>query len=190
MSDEYGIVPVGKTWLSIQTETTLPPESINSQLLVLQTAFPTVVRNYDQFEFQAMQKLWYDIFKNVPELLMQEAIKRFIINDRKGFFPSPGQIIGYIEQIAQEQKEAEEERRMIERLEKLLEYDNRVKKGENCANCKFCKQETDRRNGEMMFCTNTESINYVRARKAGVTNDLCCELFCLAKTATKTEGSP
>lgn len=188
MSDEYGIVPVGKTWLSIQTETTLPLESINSQLLVLQTAFPTIVRNYDQFEFQAMQKLWYDIFKNVPEQLMQEAIKRFIINDRKGFFPSPGQIVGYIEQIAQEQKEAEEERRMIERLEKILEYDNLVKKGENCANCKFCRQETDRLNDKKMFCTNAGSNNYEMTRKVGVASNLRCELFCWANAAVKTGG--
>lgn len=114
MGEDYKIVPTDKTWLSIQTENALPLESINSQLLVLQTAFPTVVRNYDEYEVQALQQLWYDIFKNVPEQLMREAIKRFIINDRKGFFPSPGQIVGYIEQIVAEQKEAEMLRGILE----------------------------------------------------------------------------
>lgn len=114
MGEDYKIVPTDKTWLSIQTENALPLESINSQLLVLQTAFPTVVRNYDEYEVQALQQLWYDIFKNVPEQLMREAVKRFIINDRKGFFPSPGQIVGYIEQIVAEQKEAEMLRGILE----------------------------------------------------------------------------
>lgn len=114
MGEDYKIVPTDKTWLSIQTENALPLEIINSQLLVLQTAFPTVVRNYDEYEVQALQQLWYDIFKNVPEQLMREAIKRFIINDRKGFFPSPGQIVGYIEQIVAEQKEAEMLRGILE----------------------------------------------------------------------------
>ncbi len=115
MNEEYGIAPNDKTWLSIQTETTLPPEKINSQLLVLQTAFPAVVRNYDEYEFQALQNLWYDIFKNVPEQLMREAVKRFIINERKGFFPSPGQIIGYIEQIVAEQEEVKLMQMLLER---------------------------------------------------------------------------
>ncbi|MFR7564103.1 MAG: replicative helicase loader/inhibitor [Oscillospiraceae bacterium] len=114
MGEDFKIVPKDKTWLSIQTENALPLESINSQLLILQTAFPTVVRNYDEYEVQALQQLWYDIFKNVPEQLMREAIKRFIINDRKGFFPSPGQIVGYIEQIVAEQKEAEMLRGILE----------------------------------------------------------------------------
>ena len=114
MGEDFKIVPKDKTWLSIQTENALPLESINSQLLILQTAFPTVVRNYDEYEVQALQQLWYDIFKNVPEQLMREVIKRFIINDRKGFFPSPGQIVGYIEQIVAEQKEAEMLRGILE----------------------------------------------------------------------------
>lgn len=117
MGDEYQIVPTDKTWLSIQTENALPIESINSQLLVLQTAFPTIVRNYDEYEVQALQQLWYGIFKNVPEQLMREAIMRFIINDRKGFFPSPGQIVGYIEQIVAEQQEAELVQSILKRQE-------------------------------------------------------------------------
>lgn len=104
MENERGIVPISKSWLSIQSDDLLPAEVMDSQLLVLQTAFPTVVRNYDKYEYQALRSLWYEIFKNVPEQLLKEAIKRFIINDRKGFFPSPGQIVGYIEQIVEERK--------------------------------------------------------------------------------------
>lgn len=104
MDTERSVVPLSDEWLSVQSETFLPQEVIDSQLLVLQTAFPAMVRNYDQYEFQALRNLWYEIFKRVPRDLMEEAIKRFIINDRKGFFPSPGQIVGYIEQIVTERR--------------------------------------------------------------------------------------
>lgn len=182
MGDEYKIVPTDKTWLSIQTEDALPIETISEQLLVLQTAFPTIVRNYDEYEVQALQQLWYDIFKHVPEQLMREAIKRFIINDRKGFFPSPGQIVGYIEQIVAEQKEAELMKCILERQEAIWEYDRLVEKGENCTNCEFCRRETEC-GREYMFCTNAESINYEGARKSGVSKSLRCEFFNQAKAA-------
>lgn len=104
MDTERSVVPLSDEWLSVQSETFLPQEVVDSQLLVLQTAFPSVVRNYDEYEYQALRNLWYEIFKRVPQDLMEEAIKRFIINDRKGFFPSPGQIVGYIEQIVMERK--------------------------------------------------------------------------------------
>jgi len=114
MNDEYAIAPVSGRWLSIQNEDELPPERIDAQLLVLQTAFPTVVRNYDKHEFKALQSLWHEIFKNVPEELLKEAVKRFIISDRKGFFPSPGQIIGHIEEIVKEREDEEYMRAWLE----------------------------------------------------------------------------
>lgn len=176
MGDEHNIVLKDEAWISIQTEATLPLETINSQLLALQTAFPTIVRNYDQHEFEALQSLWYDIFKNVPEQLMNEAIKRFIINDRKGFFPSPGQIVGCIEEIVKEQQAAEKRRRMIEHQAMLREYDRLVKAGENCFNCEFCRHEAER-----LFCTNERSINYEMTRGCGVTNTVRCEYFSWVK---------
>lgn len=124
-----------KEWLKIQTKAPLPIEKLDPQLLVLQTAFPTVVRNYDPMEFAALRQLWYDIFKNVPEQLMKEAIRRFIINDRKGFFPSPGQIVGCIESIVQEQETQEMLRRNREHFERVDRYERLVKAGENCSNC-------------------------------------------------------
>lgn len=104
MENDTRIIPLSESWLSIQSDNFLPPEVVDSQLLVLQTAFPTVVRNYDKYEYQALRNLWYGIFKGVPKDLLEEAIRRFIINDRKGFFPSPGQIVGYIEEIVIERK--------------------------------------------------------------------------------------
>lgn len=115
-NDNYAIVPADtQKWVSIQEKTELSQMQINKQLMVLSTAFPTIVRNYDQYEYKAMQELWYSIFKNVPEELFQEGVKRYIINDRKGFFPSPGQIVGIILGIVQERENAEFIRRILER---------------------------------------------------------------------------
>lgn len=110
-----------KEWLSAQTNVLMPLENLNAQLLILQTAFPLSVRNYDEYEFKALQSLWYEIFKNVPEELMNEAVKRFIITERKGFFPSPGQIVGCIEDIMRNREAEKLERLLAGRLTKEAE---------------------------------------------------------------------
>lgn len=103
-------VPFSRNWLQIQQETPNTLESVAKQLLVLQTAYPTITRSYNKSEYRSLLKLWYSIFRFVPENTMREAIRRYIINDRKGFFPVPGQIVGYIEQIVSEQNAAQEAR--------------------------------------------------------------------------------
>lgn len=102
-----------KEWIEIQTKESLTPAQINKQLMVLSTAFPTVVRNFDPYEFKATQELWYSIFKNVPEELLQEAVRKFIITERKGFFPSPGQIIGIITDIVKKREMDDLMKRLI-----------------------------------------------------------------------------
>ena len=173
----YEVTKYSENWLSVQTAQPMPKEKLNEMLLVLQTAFPTVVRGYDQMEFKNLQSLWYDVFKNVPEELMSEAIRRFIINDRKGFFPSPGQIVGYIEQIVNEQnaqrwredlmREQEQQRAAEKEDERALAA------GIKCENCLYCRhvnalQMVDTYTGKVIaelepkryFCTNPNSRKY------------------------------
>lgn len=111
--NEYSIVPADNPkWNELQVAETLTPAQVNKQLMVLATAYPTIVRKYDQYEYKATQELWYSIFKNVPEELFQEAVTRYIINDTKGFFPAPGQIVGIITEIVK-QREAEKFHQML-----------------------------------------------------------------------------
>lgn len=114
--NEYSIVPADNPkWNSLQVAEVLTPAQVNKQLMVLATAYPTIVRKYDQYEYKATQELWYSIFKNVPEELFQEAVKRYIINDTKGFFPAPGQIVGIITEIVKQRESEEFYRRLFER---------------------------------------------------------------------------
>lgn len=113
-------VPFSRNWLQIQQETPNTLESVAKQLLVLQTAYPTITRSYSKSEYQTLLKLWYSIFRFVPENTMREAIRRYIINDRKGFFPVPGQIVGYIEQIVGEENAAREARENYLELLRLI----------------------------------------------------------------------
>lgn len=115
----YGPIPLSRNWLQIQQETQVAVKSIADQLMVLQTAYPTTTRNYSKSEYKAMLGLWYSVFSKVPEDTMREAIRRYIINDRKGFFPVPGQIVGYIEQIVSEQNAAQEARENYLELSRL-----------------------------------------------------------------------
>lgn len=114
--NDYSIVPADNPeWQKLQVANTLTPIQVNKQLMVLATAYPTIVRKYDQYEYKATQELWYEIFKNVPEELFQEAVKRYIINDTKGFFPAPGQIVGIITEIVKQRKAEEFHRFLLHR---------------------------------------------------------------------------
>ncbi|MFI3254411.1 MAG: replicative helicase loader/inhibitor [Eubacteriales bacterium] len=75
---------------------------IAGELAVLQVAFPTQARNFSQDEVEATSHLWQEIFGRIHPKLLHEAVKRFIFKDRKGFFPSPGLIVGEVEQIMEE----------------------------------------------------------------------------------------
>jgi len=113
---------------------------ISLGLLTLRTAFPTQSRNYSDREFDMLTALWLEIFAEVERGILNEAIVRFVTADRKGFFPSPGQVMGIVEEIQAERRaviEAEVRRRNYERMR---EIDRRVESGENCSTCRLLFQ--------------------------------------------------
>jgi len=73
----------------------------------LRTAFHTQARNFRESEIDALNALWLETFSNFRPEDIQEAVLRFIKDDRKGFFPSPGQVEGFVEQIVKERKAQE-----------------------------------------------------------------------------------
>jgi hypothetical protein len=83
--------------------------------------------------------LWLEIFAEVERGILNEAILRFIAADRKGFFPSPGQVMGVVGDIIKERKKREDEERMRVHAIYLRELQQRIDNGENCSTCRFCE---------------------------------------------------
>ncbi len=118
-----------KAWQKAQTlPADLSPQdsqkvqtAIASVLAILQVAYPTQARNFTQGEIQTTCTLWGEIFGRVHPNLLHEAVKRFIQEDRKGFFPAPGQIVGYVEEIINQISSTEEMERNQQEIKRLLE---------------------------------------------------------------------
>jgi hypothetical protein len=157
-----------------------------------------------------MNALWREIFLTVEPRLLHDAVVRFITNDRKSFFPSPGQIVGYVEQIIAE-KTREQERIETERhWAKIRAYQERIANGEHCGTCKHCRQEfmtpsycdenyekwqwarseEERFNLriEKLFCENPQSYNYEGEHRYGTARTKRCEHYKPQKYADEQPG--
>lgn len=110
------------------------------ELYRLRTAYPVQARNFSEEEAEAMNALWSEIFMGVDLQLMHEATMRFIITNKTGFFPSPGQIVDVIEQIIKEREIAEREASQRQHAIYMRWYYKTVEQGYNCGNCRHCKR--------------------------------------------------
>ena len=93
---------------------------ISTQLLRLRTAYPTQARNFTTTEAKLLSAMWMEIFAEVPAEVLQEAVSRHIKNDRTGFFPTPGQIMGEVEKIIAERRAKQADFENYERAKRLL----------------------------------------------------------------------
>lgn len=208
-NENTALAIISQEWIAAQTINAVTEKQrkeqealIKIELAVLRTAYPTQARNFSAAEVQATTNLWFEIFAKVPAQLLHEAIKRFIINDRKGFFPTPGQIIGFIEQIVVKHEAAQKEQEMLENQQRWRERDRRVKIGENCSTCRFCdhrwekpeygdknyeKYQKYRRNfqegeaekymTEKLYCQNPDSYKYEGEYGHGTVSTILCDLY-------------
>ena len=112
---------------------------IAAELYTLRMAYPVKARKFTEREVSRTNELWAEIFVGVDLRLLHKAIVRFIATDRKAFFPSPGQIIGVLEDIVAEE-EAERKRIAAEiHWAGVAEIEQRIAQGENCSTCLFCE---------------------------------------------------
>lgn len=123
---------LNKNWMNAQTLPEIMSESakakhkayIVGELAILQTAYPTQARNFTKGEIETTCKLWETVFQRVHPQLLHDAIGRFVLEDQKGFFPSPGQIVSYVEGIMGELRGREFMKREEEEIERILrEYE-------------------------------------------------------------------
>ena len=151
-------------------------------LLTLRTAFPTQARNYSDREHDVLTALWLEIFAEVEPGLLREAIMRFVATDRKGFFPSPGQVMGLVEDIRAERKRKEDEERAERHYAELREHQRRIDNGENCSTCRFSEyREVEvgwaKRKETSLFCLNPDSYKYVGEYGHGTAASILCEHY-------------
>lgn len=152
-------------------------------LLTLRTAFPTQARNYSDREHDVLTALWLEIFAEVELGLLREAIMRFVATDRKGFFPSPGQVMGLVEDIVAEREAKAAAERAERHYAELREHQRRIDNGENCATCRFCVQREVEKtwtnpNKEIgLFCQNPDSYKYEGDGGYGTVASILCEYY-------------
>ena len=152
-------------------------------LLTLRTAFPTQARNYSDREYDVLTALWLEIFADVEPGLFREAIMRFVATDRKGFFPSPGQIMGCVEEIQDERKKQADAERAEQHYAYLRELQKRIDNGENCSSCRFCECREvadvwNKRKKEMkLFCQNPESYKFEGEYGYGTVASIICDYY-------------
>ena len=102
-----------KQWLKYEA-------AVKVGLFKLRTAYPTQSRNYNATEADALTALWLENFcETCPDVLL-EAVARFIKADRKGFFPAPGLIMAFVDEIEAEKRFWEDVRRNHERNKRFL----------------------------------------------------------------------
>lgn len=117
---------VSKYWAEAQTLPAHVPSAdkviidqiIAGELAKLQVAYPSQIRNYSPEEVAATCALWTEIFGRVHPQVFHEAVQRFILNDRKGFFPTPGQVVKYVEDIIKEVREIKHRQESYERMKR------------------------------------------------------------------------
>jgi len=152
-------------------------------LLTLRTAFPTQTRNYSDKEHDMLMALWLEIFVALEPGIINEAILRFIAADRKGFFPSPGQIMGIIVDIQAERERQAAEERTKAHAAYLRQIQQRIDNGENCSTCSFCEhREVPPKWGSdktevRLFCQNPDSYKYEGQYGHGTAATILCEHY-------------
>ena len=192
--DQYNLLPdiqnaSPKALLSMDN---LPEELkyelfIAAELYTLRMAYPVQARKFTEREVSRTNELWAEIFTGIDLRLLHKAIIRFIATDRKAFFPSPGQIIGVLEDIISEE-ETERKRIAAEKhWAKVAETEQRIARGENCSTCRFCEHRQVKAGGfdgcisgsDMirLFCQNPESLKFEGHSGHGTAATILCEHY-------------
>jgi len=156
---------------------------ISVGLLMLRTAFPTQARNYSDREHDMLMALWLEIFVATEPGIFHDAIMRFVAADRRGFFPSPGQIMGIVEDIQAERERQATDERIKTHAAYLRQLQQRVDSGENCSTCKFSEhRDTQQKLGSAktevrLFCQNPDSFKYEGQYSHGTAATILCEHY-------------
>jgi len=67
-------------------------ETAGNMITAMEVAYPAVYQNMDGRKVEAQIKLWAEMFRDVPDSILEYAVKLYISNDTSGFPPSIGKI--------------------------------------------------------------------------------------------------
>lgn len=160
---------------------------IAAELYTLRMAYPVQARKFSEREVRRTNELWAEIFAGADLRLLHKALIRFMATNRSGYFPSPGQVFGVLEDIAAEEA-AEQKRIATERhWARVAAIERRIAQGENCATCCFCEHRKVKTNkpDELMsnkdatglFCQNPDSYKYEGQTGYGTAATILCEYY-------------
>ena len=96
-------------------------KSVTKCLFRLRTAFPVQSRNFDEIETEALTALWLEFFADIKPEILESAVNLYIKRNRTGFFPSLGQIVGFVEQIMAEGEARQQAIKNQERTSRFLQ---------------------------------------------------------------------
>ena len=71
-------------------------------IAVIRAAFPMHLKNLTNQDLEQMISVWQTTLDDVPYSLMSAGLKTFIRTDKKGFPPTPGQILNIISNLQTE----------------------------------------------------------------------------------------
>lgn len=100
-------------------------------LATLRIAFPTQARNYSEDEYNLLFNLWSHIFADIDPQILQKAVISFIANDRKGFYPAPGQVMEHVEKLMPEHKPNKWDKDILQSYERLKAINEKFRNEEN-----------------------------------------------------------
>jgi len=161
---------------------------IAAELYTLRMAYPIQARKFTEREVSRTNELWAEIFAGIDHRLLHKAIIRFIAQDRKAFFPSPGQIIAVVEEIAIEEKA--EQLSAEQHWAIVAEHERRISSGENCSTCRFCEHrqanssrldnsfdKTSNNTATALYCQYPDSYKYEGLYGHGTVASILCECY-------------
>ena len=106
-----------------QPHQTQKNKAISAALAKLSIAYPAQTRSFSDEDVRLLSLVWHEAFEDVEADVLGEAVRRFIKRDRAGFFPSPGQIMGHAEEIAEENRQEEAYAEARRQAAKMREID-------------------------------------------------------------------
>ena len=107
---------------AIDAEKLMHEAQIIGECFRVRVLFDTEQLKNDRDYISIIEDTWLRTFKNTAPELLAEAVQNFIVADKKGYLPKPGQIVEF---LAKETKAIERRRYWaeIERLERKLLFE-------------------------------------------------------------------